>query len=89
MKLRVAGGVYVDSNDRNYGISFRNAEGYADPTTHGALNNVMREHCEKQEAADARCNQLIRVLKGAIDLAGFDLIARIEVRDRETGRNYR
>ena len=79
----------MDSSDLQYGISYRNTEGYADPTTHSALNHVMREHLEKQEAADARCNQLMRVLKGAIDLAGFDLIARIEVKDRRTGRIYR
>lgn len=79
----------MDDNDRDYRVPFRNAEGYSDPTTHGALTNVMREYCEKQEAADARCNQLIKSLKNIIDLAGFDLVARIEVRDRETGRFYR
>ena len=89
MNLRAAGGVFVDKDERSYGVPYRNAEGYADPTTHGALTSVMKEHYEKQEAADARCNQLIKVLKNTIDLADFDLVARIEVRDRETGRTYR
>lgn len=48
----------------------------------------MREYAAKEEA-DARCTQLIKTLKSTIDLAGFDLIARIEVRDRNTGRTYR
>lgn len=79
----------MDNEDRNYGVPYRNSEGYADPTAHGALSNVMRGHWERQEIADARCNQLIKVLKSTIDLSGFDLVARIEVRDRETGRTYR
>ena len=61
MNLRAAGGVFVDKDERSYGVPYRNA----------------------------RCNQLIKVLKNTIDLAGFDLVARIEVRDRETGRTYR
>lgn len=75
--------------DRKYHIAYRNAEGYSDPTTHGAISNIVRECYERQEAADTRCTQLIRTLKSTIDLAGFDLITRIEVRDRETGRIYR
>lgn len=78
----------MDKNDI-YSVPYRNAEGYPDPTAHGAITNVMREQWEKQEEADARCNQLIKVLKNTIDLAGFDLLARIEVRDRNTGRAYR
>lgn len=79
----------MEKNDRAYGISNRNAEGYADPTAHDALVGVMRDYYEKQEAIDARCNLLIKVLKNTINLAGFELVARIEVRDRESGRVYR
>lgn len=75
--------------DRKYHIAYRNAEGYSDPTAHDAISNIMRECYDRQEASDARCTQLIRTLKSTIDLAGFDLITRIEVRDRETGRIYR
>lgn len=85
---KVVGGVCVADSDRDYRVPYRNAEGYPDPTTHGALSNVMREYAAKEEA-DARCTQLIKTLKSTIDLAGFDLIARIEVRDRNTGRTYR
>lgn len=76
-------------NDCNYRIPFRNQEGYPDPTAHAALNNIMRDYAVRQEAADNRCSCLIRILKNIIDFAGFDLIARIEVRDRETGRVYK
>lgn len=89
MSSKAVGGVRVADHDRDYRVPFRNAEGYPDPTTHGALSNVMRDYAVKQEAADNRCSCLIRILKSIIDFAGFDLIARIEVRDRETGRVYK
>lgn len=66
-------------------IPLRNPEGYMDLTTHDALTNVMRE----TEKADQRCNRLIKSIKTVIDLADFDLVARIEVKDRRTGRTYR
>lgn len=66
-------------------IPLRNPEGYMDLTTHDALTNVMR----KTEEADLRCNRLIKSIKTVIDLADFDLVARIEVKDRRTGRTYR
>ena len=67
------------------GIPTHNPEGYADPTAHDALTPMQ----EQQDAADQRCQRLIKTLKTILDLAGFDLLARIEVRDRKTGRIYR
>lgn len=71
-------------NDENR-IPLRNPEGYMDLTTHDALTNVMRE----TEEADLRCNRLIKSIKTVIDLADFDLVTRIKVKDRRTGRTYR
>lgn len=66
-------------------ISKYNAEGYHDPTTHDALLNI----AEETEELERKTNMLIKTLKNTIDLAGYDLIARIEVRDRESGRIFR
>ena len=62
-----------------------NAEGYSDPTAHDALLSI----AETDEETERRTNALIKTLKTTIDLAGYDLIARIEVRDRTTGRIFR
>ena len=64
------------------GIPKRNLEGYIDPTAYKALSAVQAQ----QDEDDRRCQQLIKALKFTIDLAGYDLLARIEVRDRKTGR---
>lgn len=67
------------------GIPKRNPEGYSDPTAYEALSAVLQQ----QDEDDLRCQQLIKALKITIDLAGYDLLTRIEVRDRKTGRAYR
>lgn len=68
----------------DYGLR-KNAEGYSDPTAGTAMSNILREENEQQR----RVASLIKVLKRIIDEEGFELIARIEIRDRKTGREYR
>ena len=68
----------------DYGIK-KNHEGYPDPTAFAALSKVEKEEQEQQR----RVSDLVKVLKGLIDFAGFELIARIELRDKRTGKEYR
>ncbi len=63
----------------------KNNEGYADPTAYHGIKNATQS--EKDQ--DRRVSTLIGAIKGLIDLAGYDLLNRIEVRDRRTGREYR
>ncbi|MFQ9429068.1 MAG: hypothetical protein ACLR1M_10980 [Oscillospiraceae bacterium] len=64
---------------------WQNGEGYADPTAYEGLKPIIQEEAEQQK----RVNNLIFVLKYIIRLAGFDLLNRIEIKDRKTGREYR
>lgn len=64
---------------------YYNQDGYPDPTAYAAMAPIQ----QVQDEADQRLAQLIRTLKNTIDLAGYDLLARIEVQDRKTGRIYR
>ena len=68
----------------DYGIK-RNKEGYKDPTAYAALSNVQKEENELQR----RVSELVNVLKFIIDKAGFELVARIEIRDKKTGKEFR
>lgn len=83
MKSNPAGGVFVDRG--NGRIPYRNPDGYPDPTAHAALNKVKREMDEK----DLEVQRFIRALRVIIDKGGYDLLGRIELHDRSTGRNYR
>ena len=64
-------------------IEYRNPEHYADPTAHRAITQA------HSEEPDYRASVLISKLKKVIEQAGFELLARIEIRDRASGRDYR
>lgn len=64
---------------------FLNSSGYPDPTAYHAVKRVTQEENE----LDAKVNMLIKVLKFIIAESGFELLARIELRDRKTGRCFR
>lgn len=64
---------------------WQNHEGYSDPTAYEGLKPVIREDVEREK----RLNTLIFVLKYIIRLAGFELLNRIELKDRQTGKKYR
>lgn len=62
-----------------------NASGCPDPTAHDALPPI----AQADAALEARTTRLIKAMKTMIDLAGYDLVARIEIRDRESGKIFR
>lgn len=63
----------------------KNSEGYSDPTAYGGLRPVI----EEENALERRVNQLIKTLKYITGLAGFELISRIEIKDKQTRRVFR
>lgn len=63
----------------------KNNEGYNDPTPFEALRAIDKDEAERQK----RLSALIYILKANINAAGFELISRIELRDKKTGREYR
>lgn len=63
----------------------RNSEWYLDPTAHEAIAAVTKIHEESQR----RMKSLVYAVKVIIDLAGFELINRIELKDKKTGDEYK
>jgi hypothetical protein len=62
-----------------------NASGYPDPTAYAALQKVSKE--EKELCR--KVSELLKVLKTIIEWAGFELISRIEIRDKKTRKEFR
>lgn len=62
-----------------------NSEGYYDPTAYNGLRNILRE----ENALEHDVTVLIKVLKYIIGKAGFELVGRIEIKDKKTGRVFR
>lgn len=66
-------------------IPIRNPSGCLDQTAYTALSTIQNQH----DDVDLRAQYFIRSIKTIIDQSGYDLLARIEIRDRITGRVYR
>ena len=60
---------------------WENNSGCKDPTAYAATKPISDE--------ERRVSELVKVLKYIIRLAGFELINRMEFRDRRSGREYR
>lgn len=63
----------------------RNQEGYIDLTAGNAIKSIQKEEKESNK----RVGNVISMLKQIISLAGFELVGRIELKDRYTGKIYR
>lgn len=66
-------------------IPYKNSEGYTDPTAHAALEPIAQE----EAALESRVNFLIKVLKFIANEAGYDVLNRIELKERKTGRVFK
>lgn len=63
----------------------RNAEGYPDPTAYDALQSLQAEW----EEEETRLSRVIKIIKLVLDLCGFELVDRIVLRDKKSGRLHR
>lgn len=60
----------------------RNGSGYNDKTAGDAIEKVYDE-------TDTKNNIIVRVIKNVCDLAGFEIVERVVLRDKRTGKVYR
>ena len=80
-------------DDESNHVPLRNSEGYLDHTAYRAISNVMSPQQQwrepERDAIDHKHWRLIKTLQNMIDLMGYDLLNRIELYDRQSGRTYR
>lgn len=70
-------------------IHYKNAEGYPDPTTGEAMSNIAVEERQKEAARLAVISELIPIMKKTAELVGFEVVGRIILLDKETGKKYK
>lgn len=58
-----------------------NHEGYQDPTADNAI--------KKTQQTPPEIMQVVNMMKAIAGVAGFDVIGRIQLRDRATGKEWR
>ena len=66
---------------------YRNKEGYADPTAEAAIHEAKPK--AKKREYNPEVTNLVSVLKQMIDIAGYEMVGRIALRDKDTGKEYR
>lgn len=67
----------------------RNSEHYSDPTPGTAWENMRREEKRLDAARLVMVSALVPILRQTAELAGFEIIGRIPLRDKATGKEYR
>ena len=67
----------------------RNAEHYADPTPCAALRSIQKDERQKEAAKLLQISLLVPLLRQVAEWAGFEIIGRIPLRDKATGKEYR
>lgn len=62
-----------------------NASGCKDPTAYEAIRPIIKS----DKAIEKRVHMLIDCVKSIIDLAGFEVIGRIKLKDKKSGREFK
>lgn len=63
----------------------RNAEGYLDVTAYLGTKNVIQE----ENKAERKNKDLIHTFRLLADMAGFEIVGRIMIKHKKTGRVFR
>ena len=64
---------------------YKNSEAYNDPTVGEAMSNIEAEERRVLE----RISALIPIMKKTAELVGFEVVGRIILMDKETGKKYK
>lgn len=64
---------------------YKNSEGYSDPTAGKAIATVKRE--ENAELND-RNHKLIQVIRNIVDIAGFEIVGRVTLKHKKSGKVF-
>ena len=64
--------------------TFYNASGCKDPTAGKAIVEVAKE----EAAVDKRARKAVQLCKDLLRITGFELIGKIQIKDKKTGREY-
>ena len=64
---------------------FYNDEGYADPTAFYGMKSIIKEETELEN----KVHTLVHIIRDVVDLAGFEVIGRIQFRHKKTGKEFK
>jgi hypothetical protein len=72
----------------NQGKPWMNDSGCPDPTAYEAMKRIQKEE-KMVNRVDEDAHTVITTIKNILDLAGFELVERIQIRHKKTGKYFR
>lgn len=63
----------------------RNGSGYSDPTAATALHDIYK----KEKEIDRNAMRLIGIIKDLLRICDFELIEKVKIRHKPSGREYK
>lgn len=72
----------------NQGKPWLNDSGCPDPTAYEAMKRIQKEE-KMVNRVDDDAHTVITTIKNILDLAGFELVERIQIRHKKTGKYFR
>ena len=63
-------------------MAYKNSEGYVDPTAGVAMGHV------KKEELNDRNHKLIQVIRNIVDIAGFEIVGRVTLKHKKSGKVF-
>lgn len=66
-------------------MAYRNCEGYSDPTAGTAISKTTKEEQEVEKVN----HKIIQSFRLIVDLAGFEIVGRITLRHRRSGKIFK
>lgn len=67
----------------------KNGKGYPDPTAGAAWSSIRRKERQQEAERLLAMRSLIPIMIQMAELAGFEVVGRITLKDKRTGKEYR
>lgn len=64
---------------------WQNAEGYADDTAYQGTKEIIKA----ENAAERKNRLIIQIFRLICELAGFEIVGRITLKDKKSGREFK
>lgn len=72
----------------NNGKPWLNNSGCPDPTAYEALKRIQNEE-KRLSLVDNDAHKVVTTIKNILDLSGFELVERIQIRHKKSGKIYK
>jgi hypothetical protein len=72
----------------NNGKPWLNDSGCPDPTAYEAIKRIQNEE-RKSNHVDSDAHMVVITIKNILDLSGFELVERIQIRHKKSGKIFK